>query len=217
MAMDGTEREHAEVDLELELPTRRWTGGGSLELRVNLVLLGVLAFSWGAVGLAEPAAALDPRDPSVAELAALEDAYAANRASPELAGRLADRYLSLSSPQLAVAALSAAAPAVREDPAILHRLAKSYEETGRVADALATARLALVRCARAIGTSEASEVTPPPAHRCSERTYAALDVHVSALTHLHHWGVSDPRRDSRARTAYALAIRTARIVSASAD
>lgn len=208
--MDGITDE----DLELIRKARPWA---PVEMKVNVVLLAVLGGCWAAVTLAEPAAALDPRDPTVAELAELEDAYAADRSNSELAQRLADHYLGLHSPQLAVAALSAAAPAVREDPAVLHRLAQSYEETGRMEDALATAQLALARCARALGTADASEVTPPPAHRCSERTYAALDMHANALTHLARWGVTDVHNDPRARTAYALAVRSVRIVSASAE
>jgi predicted Zn-dependent protease len=209
---DGADRDEAEL-----AALGRSRKPGSVEFRVNLVLMGVLAFCWGAVTLADPAAALDPADPSVAELGELEDAYAADRGSPELAGRLADQYIALRSPQLAVAALSAAAPEVRQDPAILHRLAQAYEETGRMDDAVATARLALARCARALGTAGASDLTPAPRHACSERTYAALDMHANALAHLQRWGVTDVHRDPRARTAYALAIRSARIVSASAD
>lgn len=188
-----------------------------METKLNLVLLAVLGASWGAITLAEPAAALDPAQHATEELAVLEDAYAANRADAELARRLADHYLALSSPQLAVAALSASTPEVREDPAILHRLAQAYEETGRMEDALATADLALARCARALGTSDASEVTPAPAHACSERTYAALEMHVNALAYMSRWGVTDVQNDPRSRTAYALAVRSARILSASAE
>lgn len=188
-----------------------------METKLNLVLLAVLGVSWGAVTLAEPAAALDPTQHATEELAALEDAYAADRSDPELARRLADHYLALSAPQLAVAALNAGAPEVREDPAILHRLAQSYEETGRMEDAVATAELALARCARALGTADASDVTPAPAHGCSEGTYAALEMHANALGYLARWGVTDVQNDPRARTAYALAVRSARIFSASAE
>ncbi len=188
-----------------------------METKVNLVLLAVLGVSWGAVTLAEPAAALDQRAPSTAELAALEDAFASDRGDAGLARRLADHYLELRSPQLAVATLRAAQPGVREDPAILHRLAQAYEDTGRMDDALATAQLALARCARVLGTSDSSDVTPLPTHGCSERTYAALDMHVNALGHLVRWGVTDVEHDPRARTAYSLAVRNVRILSASAQ
>lgn len=188
-----------------------------METKVNLVLLAILGVAWGAVSLAEPAAALDPQASSTNELAQLEDAFAADRGNAGLAARLADHYVDLRSPQLAVAALGASTPEVRRDPAILHRLAQAYEETGRVEDALGTARLALARCARAIGTSRASELTPVPTHDCTERTYAALDMHASALAHMVRWGVTDPQTDRRTPTAYALAVRSARILSASAE
>lgn len=188
-----------------------------METKVNLVLLAVLGVAWGAVTLAEPAAALDPAEASTTELAALEDAFAADRSDPVLARRLADQYLFLRSPQMAVAALSASSPEVQEDPAILHRLAQAYEETGRMDDALATAHLALARCARALGTADASDLTPVPTHGCTERTYAALDMHASALGHMARWGVTDPQADPRSRTAYSLAVRSVRILSASAD
>ncbi|HJL16870.1 MAG TPA: hypothetical protein RMH99_14495 [Sandaracinaceae bacterium LLY-WYZ-13_1] len=187
-----------------------------METKVNLVLLGALAVIWGAATLAEPAAALDPTDRSTDELAALEDAYAADRGDAELARELADHYLALQRPQLAVVALSASTPEVREDPAILHRLAQAYEETSRIDDALGTARLALARCARALGTDGASSLTPVPAHGCSERTYAALDMHAKALGHMSRWGVTDVHHDPRARRAYVMAVRSARILSASA-
>jgi len=188
-----------------------------METKVNLVLLGALAFTWGAVTLAEPAAALDPADRSTDELAALEDAYAADRADPELAAELADHYLTLHQPQLAVAALSASSPELREDPAILHRLAQAYEETGRVDDALGTARLALARCARALGADGASALTPLPARGCTERTYAALDMHAQALSHMARWGVTDVQHDPRTRRAYVMAVLSARLLSASAQ
>lgn len=188
-----------------------------METKVNLVLLGALAIAWGAATLAEPAAALDPSDRATDGLAALEDAFAVDREDREVAGQLADRYLAIGQPQLAVAALSSTSSAVREDPAILHRLAMAYEETGRMDDAVATADLALARCARALGTSESSRVTPIPESACSERTYAALDVHLSALSYMASWGVTDVQNDDRARRAYVLATRSARILSASAE
>jgi len=193
-----------------------------METKVNAILLVALLVSWGALTLAEPAAALELDGEEVREgaddrLAELEDAFATHRDDPRLARALADRYLALERPALAIAALGAASADVRQDPATLHRLAQAYEATGRMEDALATAQLALARCARALGTSSASTVTPVPAHACSERTYAALDMHAGALAYMHRWGVEDVRLDPRARQAYLLSVRSARLVSASAD
>lgn len=186
-----------------------------MEAKLSGVLFGCVAIAWSAITLTEPAVALEPD--ATMELARLEDGFAADRADPALARALADHYLALHQPQLAVAALSAAAPAVHDDPAILHRLARAYEETGRMHDALATARLAVARCARAIGMAEASELTPTPAHGCTEGTYAALDMHATALGHMSRWGVTDVETDGRARRAYVMAVRSARIVSARAE
>jgi len=188
-----------------------------MEMKVNLVLLGVLAIAWGAGALTEPATLLAPSEGSAGDLAGLEDAFATDREDPAVAVELADRYIALGRPSLAVAALSSTGPALREDPAVLHRLAMAYEATGRMDDALATARLGLARCARALGTSSASSVTPVPDRACSERTYAALDVHASALGLMERWGVTDVSHDPRARRAYALSLRSARILSASAE
>jgi hypothetical protein len=187
-----------------------------MEAKVNLGLLAVLGLVWAGVTLAEPAAAL-PRGASTQELAELEDAYAADRNDPLLAREIADRYLTLQQPELAIAAVRAATPEVREDPAVLHRLAQAYEETGQMGDAVATAHLALTRCARAIGTVDSSEVTPVPTHGCDERTYAALDMHATALVHMARWGVTDVQNDPRSRSAYVLAVRNARILSARAE
>lgn len=189
----------------------------NVEAKVNLFLLAVVLVAWAALTLAEPAAALDPAEATTRELAALEDAFALDRSDSALARQLADHYLSLHAPELAVAVLSASSPEVREDPAILHRLAQAYEQTNRLDDALATAELARARCARSIGSSDASSLTPVPRHGCTERTYAALDMHVTALGHMIRWGVTHPRTDPRAQTAYSIALRSARILSASAD
>lgn len=187
-----------------------------MEAKLSGVLFGCVAIAWGAITLTAPAVALEP-GAAVDELARLEDAFAADRSDPVLARVLADHYLALQKPRLAVATLSAAAPAVRDDPAVLHRLARAYEETGRMDDALATARLAVARCARAIGTADSSEATPTPAHGCTEGTYAALDMHRAALAHMTRWGVTDVETDGRARRAYLMAVRSARIVSAHAE
>ena len=134
--------------------------------------------------------------------------HASQEAHPHARGSRLDQ------PALAVTALSSADPEVREDPAVLHRLAQAYEETGRMEDALATADLAVARCGRSLGSADSSELTPAPRFGCSERTYAALSMHASALGHLVRMGVSDVQNDPRALTAYALAVRSARVATA---
>ena len=185
-----------------------------MEIRVNVVLLTVLACAWAALSSADPVAALDPEAPSTQALASMEDRFSAHPADLHLARALADAYLEVGRPGLAVAALRAADPALLEDPALAHRLAQAYERSGRVLDALATADLALQRCGRALGSTEASTATPVPRFSCSERTYAALDVHRTALSHMVRWGVADPDGDARTATAYRLATRSATVAAA---
>lgn len=184
-----------------------------MEWRVNVLFLGVLALA--ALGLTPsgPVSALDPRDPSTRELADLEDALARDGHDVDLAQRLAERYLELDRPGLAVAALRAADPAVLEHPVVAHRLAQAYEASGRILDAEATARLALARCARALGTAHAPSGTPVPRHSCSARQHASLTMHEAALTHMVRWGVADPAHDPRSEVAYDLAMRRAHVAA----
>lgn len=186
-----------------------------MEIRVNAVLLSVLACMWAGLSAADPVAALDPVAPSTRALASLEDDFAAHPNDLRIARTLAASYLDVGRPGLAVAALRAADPSLLEDPMLAHRLAQAYEQSGRVLDALATADLALQRCGRALGSDDASTATPVPRFDCSERTYAALDVHRSALAHMVRWGVAEPVGDARAATAYRLATRSATIAVAS--
>ena len=188
-----------------------------MEVKVNLGILAVLGVVWVSLTLAEPTAAMDPASEATRALTELEDRFAADRDDPALAAQLADVYLDLDRPELAIAALSVAEADVVSDPGVAHRLARAYEQTSRLEDALATAESALARCGRAIGTRDASSLTPIPERGCSERTYASLEMHHAALARMHAWGVTDPRRDPRAHRAYALSVRAARIVSASAQ
>ncbi|UJR82018.1 hypothetical protein [Sandaracinus amylolyticus] len=186
-----------------------------MEAKLNVGILCTLALAWASLTLAEPSSAMDPHAELTRDLADMEDRFARDREDPALAEHLADAYLDLDRPDLAVATLSTADASVQADPAVAHRLARAYEQSGRVADALATAELAAARCARSIGTADSSSVTPIPERSCSERTYAALSMHRNALSRMHAWGVTDPRTDSRAQLAYSLSVRAARILSAS--
>jgi hypothetical protein len=185
----------------------------STEMRINVAVLAVLAVAWGTLTAGEPVAAVTPGSAEAAALAALEDRLATHPTDRAAARRLADAYLERGRPGLAVAALRAGDPSLLEDPSVAHRLAQAYEGSGRLLDAAATADLALARCARALGSSDASPVTPVPRFQCSERTYAALAVHRTALDHLLRWGVAEPSRDPRTRLAYSLAMRSARVAT----
>ena len=185
-----------------------------MEAKLNLGILGALVGCWATLTLAEPTAALDPASAATSRLASLEDRFARDRGNLALGEELADTYLELDRADLAVAVLSTAEPDVLDDPGVAHRLARAYERSGRLEDALGTAEAALRRCARSLGTARAATTTAPPVRSCSERTYASLDLHVAALGRMRAWGVTDPRTDERAQLAYALSVRAARIALA---
>ncbi len=185
-----------------------------MELKINAALLALLGLAWGSLTARTPVAPLDPSaaHPGVQELARLEDRVAHEPDDPIGVRRLAEAYLDMHRPGLAVAVLRAADPAILERPTIAHRLAEAYERSGRVADALATADLALRRCARALGTRPSA--TPVPLHVCDARAHAVLSVHRDALAHLVAWGVDRPSQDPRTADAYARATRRARLAFA---
>src|SRR5688572_13474960 len=119
-----------------------------MEIRVNVVLLGVLVVAWASLSASEPAAALDPEDPATRELAALEDAFAHDPNDAALGRALAEAYLDIDQPGLAIAAIRASSADLMDDPMLAHRLSQAYERSGHLLDALATAELAAARCGR---------------------------------------------------------------------
>jgi hypothetical protein len=169
-----------------------------------MALLGLL---WLGLRAQTPSPLSEPAQ--LAQLGALEDAFGADPGDKRALVALIDAYLEEGYSQLAVAALRNAEPALLEEPVVAHQLARAYESSGRLLDALATADLALARCGRAIGAQPLD--TAVPHFACSERTFALLDTHKSALERMVRWGIVDPRVDPRAQHAYDLALRRARI------
>lgn len=182
-----------------------------MELRVNVVLLLLLAGVWAQQTATSPSATFAAEDPGTAELARMEDAFALDSDDVVLARRLAETYLDLQRPGLAIATLRSGDPALLEHPVVAHRLAQAYEQSGRVEDALATSDLALARCARSLGTSDAPSGTAVPRFSCDGHQHAVLRMHREALRRMVEWGVARPATDPRARLAYELASRRARI------
>jgi hypothetical protein len=179
-----------------------------VEIRVNVVLMVLVGLTW--LGLrAHAPAPVESGQQWVSQLAALEDAFGADPSDKRAVVALIDAYLEEGYPLLAVAALRSAEPVLLEEPVVSHQLARAYEASGRLLDALATADLALARCSRAIGARHLD--TAVPHYACSERTFAMLDTHKSALERMVRWGIVDPRVDPRAQRAYDLALRRARI------
>jgi len=179
-----------------------------VEIRVNIALMVLVGLTW--LGLrAHAPVAIEAGRPWVAQLATLEDAFGADPGDKRALVGLIDAYLEEGYPLLAVAALRNAEPSLLEEPVVSHQLARAYEANGRLLDALATADLALARCSRAIGARPLE--TAVPHYSCTERTFALLDTHKSALERMVRWGIVDPRVDPRAQRAYDLALRRARI------
>jgi hypothetical protein len=182
-----------------------------MEIRVSLVLLGFLALLHAGMRAEQPAPALERPETARSELSDLEDRVAREPANAALVRELSATYLRLNKPALAVAAIRSAEPRLLEDPLLASRLARAYEATGNLADAAATAQLALSRCLRAAGSSAAlATVSDYP---CSELALIQLEQHRDALWNMMRWGVTDPRRDPRRELAYQLAERSASIAS----
>jgi hypothetical protein len=178
-----------------------------VEIRVNLVLMAFLALVWLGMTAQMPAPIDEHHE--LAGLGALEDESARHPGDARVLVALSERYLAQGFPLLAITAIRAADAVVLEEPAVAHQLARAYEHSGRLLDALATADLALTRCARVLGAKHFQSAVP--SFVCNERTLAALDTHKGALERMVQWGVVDPRHDARAQRAYDLALRTARI------
>jgi len=187
--------------------TARFVGGLVFEIRLNAALIALAGLLWLALFAHAPAPIASKHD--MAHLGALEDAFGRDRASQKALLSLTEAYLDGAHPQLAVAALRSAQPALLEEPAVTHQLARAYEQSGRLVDALATADLALARCARVMGAGALN--TQLPRYACTERTLAKLDTHKGALERMVRWGIVDPRVDPRAQRAYDMAFRRARI------
>ena len=178
-----------------------------MEIRLNLALIAAIGLLWLGLRVHAPQRVQAAGD--MVHLAELEDAFAKDRAHKQTLISLTSAYLENGFPVLAVMALRKAEPALLEEPAVAHQLARAYEQSGRLLDALATADLALARCSRVIGADFLD--TAVPAFACNERTFAKLDTHKSALERMVRWGIVDPRVDPRAQRAYDLALRRARV------
>lgn len=187
--------------------------GNHFEIGLSVVLLGGLWATHRTLTADAPVAALAPRSAATAELAALEDAFARDPGDAAVVRELSDTYLSLGQPALTIAVLRGASSELLEDPVLAHRLARAYEHSGRLHDAIATASVAMARCARAVGSSEAA-LTAPPRHDCSAGALIQLEMYREALARMVQWGVTDPTDDPRARLAHQLSRRTVSLAAA---
>lgn len=181
-----------------------------MDIELNLFFLALFGVVFASMTPADPTTAM--RDARArGDLMALEDAAALHPEQPEPLVALAGRYLELGRPELAVAAIGASDARTRRHPMVGHRLAQAYERSGRLDDALSTARVAEARCARSLGSSSIASTTPIPTSTCQARQEVVLTQHLAALGHMKQWGVRDPRTDPRASLAHELSQHRARV------
>lgn len=184
-----------------------------MEIRVSAAIVLFLALGFLALVAVAPKPVVS--DAHTRSLMTLEERFGRSPTDVENAAQLANAYLELRRPELAIALARSVGPSTLEDPLLSHQLARAYEASRRMPDALATAALALARCARTMGSDAASQVTEVPRHPCSERTLAVLERHHTALSHLHRWGVQ-AAEDPRVALAYRIAERRVSLASYSA-
>jgi hypothetical protein len=185
-----------------------------MEIKLSLLMLVVLAGVTLSLMAGTPEALIAPDAAAAAELAQLEDDFAGRPDELSIATRLSGEYLRMGEPALAIGVVHRASPALLADPLLTHRLAQAYEAVGRLDDALVTASVARTRCLRAVGTSSLAPSPTAVSFDCTPAALVAIERHEDALIQMLRWGVSDPRRDGRARLAHRLAARHARILSA---
>jgi hypothetical protein len=170
-----------------------------MELRLNLVFLGLVMASGAAMTASEPYAALDPKAGATRRLGQLEDAFAQTPADVPCLLELTAAYLEQERPELVISSIGRAAPSARESPEVAHRLARAFESLGRFADARAAADRAFESCLRVLETDG-----------CGPHRLAIFDIHRLALARILSMGVDDPT-DPRIRTAYDLVLRRASV------
>jgi hypothetical protein len=181
-----------------------------METRLSAAIILFLGLGFLALSAVAPKPVV--AEPHTRSLAALEQRIADVPTDIAGASQLAGAYLELRRPELAIALVRSMGAAAMADPLLSHQLARAYEASHRVPDALATAALALARCARTLGSSDVLHVTDVPRHPCSERTLAALERHHTALTHMQQWGVQ-AADDHRVALAYRIAERRVSLAS----
>lgn len=181
-----------------------------MEIRVSAAIALFLVLGFLALAAVAPKAVVSGRHTQ--SLMTLEERFGSAPGDVENAAQLAHAYLEMRRPELAIALIRSVGPSTLDDPLLSHQLARAYEASHRMPDALATAALALARCARTMGSDGASLVTEVPRHPCSERILAVLERHHTALSHLQQWGVQ-VADDHRVALAYRIAERRVSLAS----
>lgn len=144
------------------------------------------------------------------DLADLEDAYYHNAGDATLASLLAAEYRTRGEAGLALAALRQISPAAKGAPTIQHEYALIYADLGRLPEAIAAERTAVVRCARILGYGP----VPNAPATCSEGQLTRMEAQLAVMERLNRMGVVDPALDpERTREAFETSLRTARLAS----
>lgn len=177
---------------------------------LNVVFVGVLGFGILMDRAFDTATVVAPVTGNGSDLAELEDAYYNNAGDAVLGQRLSAEYRERGEPGLALAALRQMSPAAKGAPAIQHEYALIYADLGRLPEAIAAERIALVRCARIIGYGE----VPNAPATCNEASLTRMELHLSVMERLNRMGVVDPSLDpDKVREAFDASVRTARLAS----
>ena len=164
--------------------------------RVNLAVLALLALAW--LGLSARAPARIIVEVASSSLGPLEESVASDRSDGAALLALSEAYVDAGYPALAVVTLLRADHALLDEPAVAHQLARAYELSGRLRQAVAAADLAFHRCVSLLEPVNSAR----PTTACDELMLTRLDRHKSALERMVRWGVVDPRVDPRAERAY---------------
>ncbi len=167
-----------------------------MELRLNLVFLGLVVGAAAGLTASEPMAALDPAAKATRRLGRLEDAFASAPGDEARLLELLGAYADVHRPELVVATIARAEPPAREAAEVAHRLARAEESLGRFERARTAADLAVRACLREGGEQAG----------CPDARLALFQIHRSALMRIVAMGIDDPT-DERIRAAYDLAMR----------
>lgn len=128
----------------------------------------------------------------------LERTAAANPKDPGALSDLAQAYLDLRQPGMAIGAIKHAPRDVRHEPTVEHLYARALLDQGRSADALAAERRVLDTCAS----------PPTDAARCSSFLIASATRRATIIEQLVELGVEDARAEPEAsRLAFHYAAR----------
>lgn len=111
-------------------------------------------------------------------VATLENKVAANPQDPKATRELAQAYLDIRQPGMAIGTIERAIPSVRQEPTVEHLYARALLEQGRSQDALAAERRVLAQCA-------VSEMT------CSTWLIASATRRAEIIEQLVQLGVED--------------------------